>query len=402
MTTIEPSYSARYYPRLALLAFGLFVVGTNAFVIAGLLPDIAASLDVRPADVSYSITFYAIVVAVAAPAVAILLPRVSRTTLMASGLGLIAVGTVIAAAAPTLGVFTVGRIVAALGGAALVPAATAAAASLAPPVKRGQAIAFVTLGFTLASALGSPLGTALGASGGWQLPLYVVAAMAAVLGVLVAFFLRRVPLGNPVSIAERFAPLRDHRIVVVLGATLFMTAGFNVVYIFSSEITAGATNSNGTLLAVLLLVYGLAGTVGNLGSGFLTDRFGNRRTASAFMIIHFFALVVLPIIDLNYLVTAVVFAVWGLAAFSAVPPLQHRLISIDPAASGIVLSWYTTAMYAGIALAPLLGGAALAVGGAQLVPDVGAGAVLIALVLFQLGYLIRRRTAEPAFAAQVR
>ena len=34
----------------ALLALGLFVVGTNAFVIAGLLPDIASTLGVRPAD----------------------------------------------------------------------------------------------------------------------------------------------------------------------------------------------------------------------------------------------------------------------------------------------------------------------------------------------------------------
>ncbi|MDF2442517.1 MAG: transporter, family, inner rane transport protein, partial [Subtercola sp.] len=136
MTNIEQSYSARrtggWLPdgRLVLLAIGLFVVGTNAFVIAGLLPDIAATLGVGASEVSYSITAYAIVVAVAAPAVAMLLPRVSRTTLMAAGLVLIALGTVLAAASTTLPLFTAGRVLAALGGAALVPAATAAAASL--------------------------------------------------------------------------------------------------------------------------------------------------------------------------------------------------------------------------------------------------------------------------------
>ncbi|GGF16323.1 MFS transporter [Subtercola lobariae] len=396
MTFIEQSYTPRFYPRLALLAVGLFIVGTNAFVIAGLLPDIAATLGVKPSDVSYSITFYAIVVAVAAPVIAIALPKLSRTTLMSSGLVLIALGTVLAAASTNLTLFTVGRIVAALGGAALVPAATAAAATLAPAVKRGQAIAFVSLGFTAATALGSPLGTALGAVGGWQLPLYIVAALAAVLAVLVALFVRDIPLGKTVTLTERFAPLRDHRVVLVLAATLFMTAGFNVVYIFSSEITAGATGGNGSLLALLLLIYGLAGTVGNVGAGYLTDRLGSRRTATVFLVVHIAALVALPIIDLNYLATAIVFAVWGLAAFSSVPPVQHRLISIDPATSGLALSWYTTAMYVGIALAPPLGAAALAVGGAQLVPEVGAAAVAIALIMFQLGYVSRRRRAASA------
>src|ERR1700709_2450382 len=119
MTNVELSYSGRLYPRLAVLALGLFVVATNAFVIAGLLPNIAATFGVHPSDVSYSITWYAVIVAVAAPAISILLPRVSRTTLMALGLVLVAIGTVVAAASPTLLVFTLGRVIAAFGGAAL-------------------------------------------------------------------------------------------------------------------------------------------------------------------------------------------------------------------------------------------------------------------------------------------
>ncbi|RFA10226.1 MFS transporter [Subtercola boreus] len=394
MTNIEQSYAARRFDgRLVLLAIGLFVVGTNAFVIAGLLPAIASTLGVDASDVSYSITFYAIVVAVAAPAVAILLPRLSRTTLMAAGLGLIALGTVLAAASTTLPLFTAGRILAALGGAALVPAATAAAASLSTPAARGRAIAFVSLGFTAATALGSPLGTALGAVGGWQLPLLIVAGIAAVLAVAVALLVRGIPVGHPVSMRARFAPLADHRIVLSLAATLFLTAGFNVVYIFSSSITAGATGGAGGLLALLLLVYGVAGTGGNLVSGRLTDRLGSRRTATIALAVHAAALIALPVIDANYLTTAIVFAVWGFAAFAAAPAVQHRMITIDPAASGLALSWYTTAMYAGIGIAPPLGAAALSFGGAQSVPLAGAAAVVLALGLFQLGYLVKRGRA---------
>jgi DHA1 family inner membrane transport protein len=392
MTSIEPSYSAHgYYPRLILLAVGLFVVGTNAFVIAGLLPDIATTLGVQPSDVSYSITFYAIVVAIAAPAISILVPRFSRTSLMSLGLLLISAGTVIAALAHTMELFTIGRVIAAVGGAALVPAATAAAAALAPAASRGKAIAFVALGFTAATALGSPIGTAIGAVGGWQLPLYAVAGLALALAGAIALFVREIPIAPPTSLARRFSALKDPRILMALLATLFVTTGFNTAYIFSAGVTATATGGSGTLLAILLFTYGVAGTVGNLGAGALTDRLGNRQTASLFLAVQVIALVALPFLSWSYLATAIIFAVWGLSAFASVPPIQHRLVAIDPATSALSLSWYTTAMYAGIAIAPPLGAAALSIGGNQLVPFFGAGAVVLALVIFQVGYLAKRR-----------
>jgi len=279
MTTVEQSYAHRLYPRLAVLAIGLFIVGTNGFVIAGLLPNIAKSLGVQASDVSYSITYYAIIVAVASPAMSILLPRLSRTTLMSLGLVLITIGTVIAASAPTLLVFTLGRVVAALGGAALVPPATATAAILATPEKRGRAIAFVAVGFTAATAFGAPLGTALAGVGGWRAPLYGVAGLAALTAVAVALFVRHIPLGDPISARRRFAVLRDRRIILALVATLLVVAGFNVVYIFSSAVVAPATDGSSSLLALLLLIFGVAGIAGNVVAGPLTDRFGNRPVA---------------------------------------------------------------------------------------------------------------------------
>src|SRR4051812_26058272 len=139
MTTATTSYASMRESvlKVGILAFGLFVVGTNAFVIAGLLPKIADTLGVTPTVVSYSITFYALVVAVVAPVISISLARMSRTTLMASGLALIAVGTALAALSHNIELFTLGRMIAGAGEAALVPSATAAATAIVPPERRG-------------------------------------------------------------------------------------------------------------------------------------------------------------------------------------------------------------------------------------------------------------------------
>jgi len=398
MTQIEQSYARGLYPRLAILAAGLFVVGTNAFVIAGLLPDIAATLGVTPGEVGYSITDYSLVVAIGAPALSILLPRLSRSVLMSVGLAFVAVGTLLAASAPDLTAFTLGRVVAALGGAALVPAATAAAASLAPVERRGRAIAVVAIGFTAASAFGAPLGTAIAAGGGWRIPLFGLAALAAVLSAAMALGVRNVPLGTPVGVRRRFAVLADRRVLLTLVATLFVLCGFNVVYIFSSAVTAEVTGGSGALLAVLLLIFGISGVVGNLVAGRLTDRYGNRRVTVPFLGIQVVVLAVLPFASGSLVATGVLFAIWGASANAATLPIQHRLIEIDPATAGVALSWYSTAMYAGIAVAPPVGAAALAIGGASLVPIVGAAAILLALLAFQAGRAVRRSPSAAGLA----
>jgi len=397
MTTVEQSYARALYPRLAVLAVGLFAVATNGFLIAGILPSIAETLGVHASDVSYSISYYSIVVAVAAPAISILLPRISRTTLMASGLGLVAAGTVIAASAPDLLVFNAGRIVAALGGAALVPAATAAAAMLAPAQHRGRAIAFVAIGFTAAAAFGAPLGTAIASVGGWRLPLYGLAVIGALTAGAIALFVRGIPFGEPVTARRRFAVLANPRLLLTLATTLLVVSGFNVVYIFSSAITKPATGGSTSLLALLLLIAGVAGILGNIVAGRLIDRFGSRRIATLFFVAQIVLLSVLPLVVTNFVATCVVFALWGVAANASLLPVQDRLIAIDPATSAVSLSWYSTALYAGIALAPVLGAVILRLDNAELVPLAGAAAIAIALLVFHLGFMpVRSRQARPA------
>ncbi|MFJ8895763.1 MFS transporter [Leifsonia sp. NPDC102414] len=392
MTFVEQSYR-RATPALLILALSLFVVATNAFVIAGLLPQIADTLGATPTQVSYSITSYSLVVAVAAPAVSILLPRVPRTVLMAGGLAFFAVGAAIAAAAPDIAVFITGRTLSGLGGAALVPTATAAAASLARPEQRGRALAIVGAGFTLATAVGSPLGTALGGIAGWRLPLWCLVGLGVLLSVAIPFVVRGVPLPPPVSLRRRLAPLGDRRILAPLGTTLLMVAGFNIVYIFSAAVTHASTGGSGALLAVLLLAYGAAGVLGNVVAGPLTDRFGSKVVAIVALAAQALALLALTFVEASFAASIVVFALWGVASFAVAIPVQHRLVHIDPAASALALSWYSTAMYVGIAIAPLIGTAALSIGGAVAVPVAGAVVSVLALALFLLGYA-RNATAR--------
>jgi MFS transporter, DHA1 family, inner membrane transport protein len=381
--------------RLSLLALALFVVGTNAFVIAGVLPQIGADLDVGPGTVGYAISLYALVVAVASPVVSVTCARIPQQRVMAAGLVLIAVGTFLASAAGTFTVFTVGRIIAAFGGAALVPSAIAAAPLLVPVAQRGRAIALVGMGFTLAFAIGSPLGTALSDIGGWRLSLSVLAGLATVLAPAVLFLVRDVPRSLGVGPAARVAVMRDRRILFAVIASLLMTMAFNLVYMFTAVITHDATSGDSTHLAVLLLVYGLAGVAGNFLGGRLADRIGSRRTLEVVMTAQAVAFLGLIPAHGSFVATAAVFAVSGVAGFAASVAIQFRLALIDTRYAGVALAWYSTAMYLGISLAPLVGVAALPFGLPVLLAA-AATSIVVALAASEISHAGRRGYDEEA------
>ncbi len=393
MTIVEQDYAyGGLVVRWSILACALFLVGSNGFVIAGVLPDIARDVGSSQTDVGYTITVYGLLVAVLAPVIAVTLPRWSRTVLMVAGLGAFVVGVVIAASARDYLVFALGRTVAAIGGAALVPTATAAGAAITRPEKRGQAIAVVGIGFTLASAVGAPLGTALASVSSWRVSMVVIAVLGAVLIPVLALVVRAVPIGEPIPFGQRFAVLRNRRILMPLLATLLISAGFNLVFIFSAKVTG----YSGSALALLLLVYGVMGVIGNTVSGPLTDRLGSRRTGVMFMAVETVALIGIAAVGHGYIGLTIAFAVWGVSAFASIVPVQHRLLAVDARTASVAISWFSSAIYVGIALAPVAGAAVIGAGDTALIPIAAALITIAGLVAFVIGYGARSSEQAPA------
>lgn len=367
--------------RLGTLAFALFVVGTNAFVVAGVLPAIGESLSVTPTLVSYAISAYAILVAVLAPAFSMLLAHFPPEKVMAAGMLIFAVGTGASALALNYPVFFIARAVAGIGAAALVPLATALAPRLAEPGRQGRAMAVVALGFTLAVALGSPVGTGLAEITNWRVAIGGLAGLGAVLGLAIASLLRGVPTNPKVSLAARMSVLADPRVIMGVIAIMMMIMSFNLIYVFSSEVTSAVTGGDGAILALLLLVFGLAGAVGNQLGGWLIDTWGDVRTMRIALVVEIAAFLLMLLTLESLAGTALVFALWGVSGFSSVVALQHRLASLRPAHSAIILSWYSTGMYVGISLAPVIGAAVLLGYGPSGLAVSAAIAAAIALVM---------------------
>ncbi|MFJ8364477.1 MFS transporter [Streptomyces sp. NPDC093984] len=389
------------YRSLLVLSVAMFAIGTDSFVIAGILPDAAHSLGVGVGTAGWLITAYAFSYAVLGPVMAALTTRWPRRTLFLTGLGIFVVGNLLTALVPVFGVALASRAVAGLGGAMVSPAAVAAAAALAPPDKRGRAISTVLAGLSAATALGAPIGTAIGSlTGNWRVTMLFVSALGVLAAAGVALLLPKIPNPPLVALRARLAPLGDRRVGMTLLTTLLVFTGLFTVYSYIAESLDRATGGSGTTLAVLLFVWGVASTVGTLGSGALVDRLGARRIINIALLVLGIDFLLLPWSSANLATSIVALVVWGVCGWGLLTPQTHRLIEAMPAAAPMLTGLNTATTYVGVSIAPLIGQAGISWVGAHRLGPIGALLIALSLVAAETAHLvIRRHRAHDTAAA---
>ncbi|WBB58211.1 MFS transporter [Streptomyces sp. WMMC500] len=389
----EPGVSARWRAHAAVLAFGTFAVGTDAFVIAGVLPDIADSLGVSVAAAGQLVTVFSLAYAASAPVLGVLTAGWSRRTALVVALAVLTAGNVLTAVAPNYPLVLGARAVAAMGAALYTASATAAAATLAGRRHHGKAIAVVMLGLTSSLVLGTPIGTVIGGAFGWRATLWFLVLAGVAAAVVVA--VRLPPLAGAASagLRVRLTPLTDRRVLAALGRTLLVFTGVYVPYTYLSAVYEPATGGDSGMLAIFLLVFGAAGTAGNLVAGTLADRLGATRVIVVATSLLAAALLTVPVLRGSAVAALPAVVVVGFLSFSITTPQQQEIIALAPAARSVVASLYQSALYLAISLSGIVGGLALApLGAGPLSPLAAIPVLLTALTTHRAA---RRSTPGP-------
>lgn len=363
--------------RLALipLAVGVFAVGTEGLVFAGLLPDLARDLGVSVGAAGQVTTVFALAYALAAPVLSVLSEAWPRRAALLAGFALFTAGNVLSALAPSFGLLLCWRVVTAAGASLITPTSTLVAATLADPSRRARAIAVVMTGLTVATAAGAPLGTLIGGAFGWRGTIWAITALGVLAAISVGLGVPRLPGRARRGLAERLAPLRVPAIRRVLATTLIGFVAVYVFYAYVSVIYAPFTGDAG-FLALVLLVVGVAGTVGNILAGILADRRGARPVVTIALLVTAAGIIAAGFAG-DRLVVLVTAAVYGVAAWSITGPQQHRLLAADTAHTGLPVALNSSAMYLAIAIAGALGGVFASTGTWALIA-VGAVAAVLA------------------------
>jgi predicted MFS family arabinose efflux permease len=373
--------------RLLVLALGMFALGTDSFVMAGVLPEIAHAFQTPIGAAGQMTTVYAITYALMAPTIAAVAAHIPRKTLLLSSLATFVVANLATAFAPTFGLALATRVLAGLGAAMFAPTATGAAATMVPPEKRGFALAVVITGLTASTALGTPIGALIGGLGDWRWTMVFVSALAAASGLGVWALLSHIPLPPKISLAERVAPVRDPRVALTLLTTLVYQTGHFISYTYFTVVFDRVLNHNALIVSALLVLWGSSGMVTNLVAGRLADSIGNRRVIVVMLTVLALVMASLPFASGNLWATFAAVAIWGGVAWGALAPQQHRLVTLAAHSAPVVLGLNTSCTYLGVTAAGVIGALAMPVVGSHDLGYVGAAIVVVGLAIAEAASL---------------
>jgi DHA1 family inner membrane transport protein len=368
-------------PRLLwLLCLVNLIIGTGAFVVAGILEPIARDLQVGIPAAGQAMTAYALATALLAPPTLLLMSGWSRKHALLAALLAFTLGNLVCALATSLPVLLAGRVLMGLG-ASFTPVAAGIAVAIVEPARRGQALALTFLGVSLSYVVGVPLGSWLGLAYGWHLPIWAVVAACVVALAAVAWWVPRDIRAPGASFDGLGAVLARRDVLAVLLLTLLYFVAIFVVFSYIGPVLQALVPMDRDQQSLTLALFGLSGVAGTLIGGAADDRFGAMRTLRVQLAVLGTTMLLLPLTAGSWLALMGTLLVWGCAGFGLMVPQQSRLAALAPAAAPLLLSLNTSMLYLGTALGAVVGGAVAArLGFAQLgwagAPFVAAGLVI--------------------------
>lgn len=370
--------------RLLMLSLGMFAMGTDNFVVAGILRGVASSLHVSVSVAGQMVSIYALSFAILAPVMAMVGGNWPRKAKLIAALTIFVLGNALTAIATDITVVLVSRAIAGLGAAMFSPTALGVAATIVPPERKGRALSIVTAGLAGATALGAPIGTFIGGIFDWRTTLWFVALVGLIALLGLALLLHAPPRPHRVSLGERLRPLADSRVLLTLATTLLAFGAMLTVYTYSGLVFDRVTHGDPRLLAGLFLLWGLAATCGNLISGRLVDSFDSRLVINGILIVEIINFALMPYTSANLVTAIIALIVWACGGWGLMVPMQHRLVETSPKVAPVLLAWYNSAFYSGLGLAAICGGLVILVVDPHHLGWVSAGALTVALVMAEL------------------
>lgn len=378
-----------------VLAVSIFALGTSEFMIVGLLPEMAADLDVSIPQAGYLISVFALGMIVGAPLMTVLTLRLPRRVTLVAALLVFIAGSALAALSSDYGLLVVARLVTAVATATCWVMATVVTLSVVEPGDRARGLSVLLAGLTLSNVAGIPAGTFIGQLLGWRAAFWAV-ALVAVAGLAGVLLMVRGGAGGTSSggLAAEFAVFRKGRLWLALTTIALYQAGSVGALAYVSPLLTDVAGIGSGWVPLVLLANGLGGLVGVAIAGRVTDT----HPWSTLFVALGIVVGVLALIGLlaAWPVPAVVLVVLlGGAAFLVSAPLNLRVFELAGAAPTLASATTTSAFNVGNTIGPWFGGLAISAGWGYTSPAwIGVGLAVAAVLTGLASWLWDRRDAS--------
>jgi DHA1 family inner membrane transport protein len=376
-----PQHRSRVDPRVFLLALATFAIGTDAFIIAGILPQIARDMQCSIGMSGLVVSVFSVSYAIGSPIISALSARLSRRLVVGGGLAGFTVANILSAVSITLPLLLATRVLAALAAGLVAPACYSIASDLGNPRNRGKNLAVIGAGFTGAMVLGVPIGVFIGHVSNWRGSLGFVALLSLLAGS--ALLKAGVPEPSsapaPTSLINQVRTIGNLKTAFMLAPFLIWSAANFGLYTYIAAILA--QHLSPAIVPLLLLVFGVGGMFGNFLGGALSDWFGVRWPTIAFVVVLIAALASVQFTSAGLISAGLNLVIWATTMAALFTLQQQRAIRSDSCHANMILALNNSTLYFGASIGTAINGALISKLSLSAAPPVSACMALLALIL---------------------
>lgn len=369
----------------ALSFLTMFLVGTDTFLVAPLLPTLTRRFGNPATAAGWMVSAYAIGYCLVALVAGPLSDRFDRRYTLIVGMAGFATATAACGFAWSFPAMLALRFLTGACAAIAAPQIWAAIPQLVPPGRIVAAMAAPTAGLTVAQLAGVPIGSFL-AAGTTSLPFLAVGAASLLLTVALVRWFPSVPSrGVRLPVRAQYSELlRTPRALPRFGGYFLFQLGNFAGLSFAASWFASGFGLDTTGIGAAMIVLGAGNTAGAIVGPRIVAALGQARSLVAVLCGYLLCYAVLPFsrgIVMATLVLAAVFFLGGVVF----PVFMSLLQSLTTTARGTVSSLANVLMYAGSAIAGVLGGPLLA----RLPGFFGIAALVLVAVALSLAMWLR-------------
>ncbi|MEQ6353305.1 MFS transporter [Lysinibacillus sp. M3] len=346
--------------NVLLLAFGMFALGFDAYVIAGLLPGISDTYQKSTSQVGQAVSIFTLFYAISAPFFSSLFAGKPIKKILIWSMLLFTIANSVTALAPTFTILLLSRAIAGTGAGLFSPLAVAASTKFVSSEKKGRALGLTIGGMSIGTVLGVPLGIYISNVYDWKITLWLLVMIGVISILCMYFFLPDFPTTPPPALNERLKMFLDKRVTITVGVTFFASVASLGLYTYLSPLLEDMARSSN--VTMYLWAWGFGGLVGSILIGYLIDYFGKLKTLVTIILFTLTLSIISIPFMLNFpILKYLPFFVWGAMGWACQAPQQHILLSQQPNNGSSAVALNSSVNYLGSAIGASLGGVVLSI-----------------------------------------
>lgn len=346
---------------LIALAFGTLGLGIAEFTMMGILPYVAADLDISIPAAGHFISAYALGVCCGAPILIWARKYPLKHTLLFLMVLMLA-GNLCAASAKGYWILLIGRFISGLPHGAYFGVASIVAGKLVDKEHNAEAVSIMIAGMTVANLFGVPLGTSLSHMLSWRVTFLLVSCWSVV---VLYYIWRWVPMVSNLQdtgFKGQFRFLKKPAPWLLLGATALGNGGVFCWYSYINPLLIQVSGFSEGSITALMILAGFGMVIGNLASGKLSDRYTPGRVGTTVQAGICIILLLIFFLSPHPICSAILMTLCTAGLFAVSSPEQVLIIRVAPGGELLGGACVQMAFNLGNAVGAYAGGLAVAEG----------------------------------------